>query len=90
MGLFASSKKKAAARGRDLFTEAYRQAGVNVQILFRATDLYPVYISSSFERVFSVEPERMVDDVETLFRFVVEADRPRVKNEIMQWDRKSP
>lgn len=90
MGLFASSKKKAAARGRDLFAEAYRQAGMNVQILLRATDLYPVYISSSFERVFSVEPERMEDDVETLFRFVVEADRPRVKNEIMQWDRKKP
>ena len=78
------------SRGRDLFAEAYRQAGVNVQILLRATDLYPVYISSSFERVFSVEPERMEDDVETLFRFVVEADRLRVKNEIMQWDRKKP
>lgn len=90
MGLFASSKKKAAARGRDLFAEAYRQAGMNVQILLRATDLYPVYISSSFERVFSVEPERMEDDVETLFRFVVEADRLRVKNEIVQWDRKNP
>lgn len=61
-----------------------------MQILLRATDLYPVYISSSFERVFSVEPERMEDDVETLFRFVVEADRLRVKNEIMQWDRKKP
>ena len=90
MGLFASSRKKTVSRGRDLFAEAYRQAGVNVQILLRATDLYPVYISSSFERVFSVEPERMEDDVETLFRFVVEADRLRVKNEIMQWDRKKP
>ena len=90
MGLFASSRKKTVSRGRDLFAEAYRQAGVNVQILLRATDLYPVYISSSFERVFSVEPERMEDDVETLFRFVVEADRLRVKNEIVQWDRKNP
>lgn len=90
MGLFASSRKKTVSRGRDLFAEAYRQAGVNVQILLRATDLCPVYISSSFERVFSVEPERMEDDVETLFRFVVEADRLRVKNEIMQWDRKKP
>ena len=90
MGLFASSRKKTVSRGRDLFAEAYRQAGVNVQILLRATDLYPVYISSSFERVFSVEPERMEDDVETLFRFVTEADRLRVKNEIMQWDRKKP
>lgn len=89
MGLFASSRKKTVSRGRDLFAEAYRQAGVNVQILLRATDLYPVYISSSFERVFSVEPERMEDDVETLFRFVVEADRLRVKNEIVQWDRKN-
>ena len=90
MGLFASSRKKTVSRGTDLFAEAYRQAGVNVQILLRATDLYPVYISSSFERVFSVEPERMEDDVETLFRFVVEADRLRVKNEIVQWDRKNP
>lgn len=90
MGLFASSRKKTVSRGRDLFAEAYRQAGVNVQILLRVTDLYPVYISSSFERVFSVEPERMEDDVETLFRFVTEADRLRVKNEIMQWDRKKP
>ena len=90
MGLFASSKKKAAARGRDLFAEAYRQAGVNVQILLRATDLYPIYISSNFERVFAVEPERMEDDVETLLRFVVETDRYRLKNEIMQWDRKKP
>lgn len=90
MGLFASSRKKTAARGRDLLAEAYRQAGVNVQILLRATDLYPVYISSNFERVFSVEPERMEDDVETLFRFVTEADRLRVKNEIMQWDQKEP
>lgn len=83
-------EKKTVSRGRDLFAEAYRQAGVNVQILLRATDLYPVYISSSFERVFSVEPERMEDDLETLFRFVTEADRLRVKNEIMQWDRKKP
>ena len=90
MGLFASSEKKAVARSRDLFAEAYRQAGVNVQILLRATDLYPIYISSNFERVFAVEPERMEDDVETLFRFVVEADRSRVKNEIMQWDQKEP
>ena len=90
MGLFASSEKKAVARSRDLFAEAFRQAGVNVQILLRATDLYPIYISSNFERVFAVEPERMEDDVETLFRFVVETDRYRLKNEIMQWDRKKP
>lgn len=90
MGLFASSEKKAVARSRDLFAEAYRQAGVNVQILLRATDLYPIYISSNFERVFAVEPERMEDDVETLLRFVVETDRSRLKNEIMQWDRKKP
>ena len=90
MGLFASSEKKAVARSRDLFAEAYRQAGVNVQILLRATDLYPIYISSNFERVFAVEPERMEDDVETLLRFVVETDRYRLKNEIMQWDRKKP
>lgn len=90
MGLFASSEKKAMARSRDLFAEAYRQAGVNVQILLRATDLYPIYISSNFERVFAVEPERMEDDVETLLRFVVETDRYRLKNEIMQWDRKKP
>ena len=90
MGLFASSEKKAVARSRDLFAEAYRQAGVNVQILLRATDLYPIYISSNFERVFAVEPERMEDDVETLLRFVVETDRFRLKNEIMQWDRKKP
>ena len=90
MGLFASSEKKAVARSRDLFAEAYRQAGVNVQILLRATDLYPIYISSNFERVFAVEPERMEDDVETLLRFVVETDRYRLKNEIMQWDRIKP
>ena len=90
MGLFASSEKKAVARSRDLFAEAYRQAGVNVQILLRATDLYPIYISSNFERVFAVEPERMEDDVETLLRFVIETDRSRLKNEIMQWDRKKP
>ena len=90
MGLFASSEKKAVARSRDLFAEAYRQAGVNVQILLRATDLYPIYISSNFERVFAVEPERMEDDVETLLRFVVATDRYRLKNEIMQWDRKKP
>lgn len=90
MGLFASSEKKAVARSRDLFAEAYRQAGVNVQILLRATDLYPIYISSNFERVFAVEPERIEDDVETLLRFVVETDRSRLKNEIMQWDRKKP
>lgn len=88
MGLFGSSEKKATARSRDLFAEAYRQAGVNVQILLRATDLYPIYISSNFERVFAVEPERMEDDVETLLRFVVETDRYRLKSEIMQWDRK--
>ena len=88
--MFASSEKKAVARSRDLFAEAYRQAGVNVQILLRATDLYPIYISSNFERVFAVEPERMEDDVETLLRFVVETDRYRLKNEIMQWDRKKP
>ncbi len=90
MALFGSSEKKATARSRDLFAEAYRQAGVNVQILLRVTDLYPVYISSNFERVFGVEPERMEDDVETLLRFVVEIDRVRVKNKILQWNRRAP
>ena len=61
-----------------------------MQVLVRADDLFPVYISPSFERVFGVDPERMEDDTETLFRFLDDAERLRIQRFMRGWDRKSP
>ena len=56
MGLFGSRKKDSDNRNYDLFEKAQQQAGENVQILLRKSDLYPVHISSNFERVMGVAP----------------------------------
>ena len=89
MGFFGP-KKDDRARARELFGQACGEAGRNALFLLRASDLYPVYISKSFERVFGVEPARLEDDVETLYRFVPDVDRLRLKRTTDQWDVASP
>lgn len=86
MGLFGSHKKSADNRDYRLFEEAQKQAGENVQLLLRKSDLYPVHISSNFERVLGVDPARMVDDVETLYRFAAENDQAYLKRVAKEWD----
>lgn len=91
MGLFGSNSKK-RDNGRDYraFDDAYREAGDNIQFLLRRSDLMPVYISSNFERVLGVSPDRLADDVETLLRFVPDMDRVRLRRSINDWDKASP
>lgn len=76
MGLFGSRKNSDDNRNFHIFEEAQQQAGENVQLVLRKSDLYPIHISPNFKRVLGVEPARMVDDVETLFRFASEEDYP--------------
>ena len=81
MGLFGSRKNSDDNRNFHIFEEAQQQAGENVQLVLRKSDLYPIHISPNFKRVLGVEPARMVDDVETLWhpcpqRRVLHAHRP--------------
>ena len=86
MGLFKNNKKE-QAEGARAFSNASRDAADAVSILFRESDLYPVYISPAFERVFGVDPDRLVDDVETLLRFIPDDCRLDVKRQCEKWDR---
>ena len=86
MGLFGN-KKKEQVEGARAFADACREAADSVSILFRESDLYPIYISPAFERVFGVDAERLVDDVETLLRFIPDESRLAVKRQCEKWDR---
>lgn len=90
MGLFGSRKKDAENRDYRLFEEAQKQAGENVQLLLRKNDLYPIHISANFERVLGVDPARMVDDVETLYRFASEEDQATIKRIVRDWSGNGP
>ena len=90
LGLFGQHSRRNESRDRRLFDEAVAESSSVVQVLVRADDLFPVYISPSFERVFGVDPERMEDDTETLFRFLDDAERLRIQRFMRGWDRKSP
>ena len=87
--MFGSSKKGSDAKALELFLQANAQAGEMPQALIRANDLYPVYISANFQRVFGVEPERLVDDIETLLRFVPQDQRRAIKEALASWDQAS-
>ena len=87
LGLFGSNSKRGKVRDRRLFDDAMAQAGTDVQVLVRSSDLFPVYIAPSFERMLGVEPERFEDDVETLFRFVDDAERLRIHHCMREWGR---
>ena len=86
MGLFGN-KKKEQVDGARAFSDACRNAADSVSILFRESDLYPVYISPAFKRAFGVDAERLVDDVETLLRFIPDESRLAVKRRCEEWDR---
>ena len=86
MGLFGN-KKKEQVDGARAFSDACRNAADSVSILFRESDLYPVYISPAFERVFGIDAERLVDDVETLLRFIPDENRLAVKRRCEEWGR---
>lgn len=88
MGLFSTNKKE-GANSRKLFGEACAQAEANAQWLLRRADLYPIYISPGFEHVFGVEPQRLIDDVDTLQRFMPEGDRVRIRRLVREWDGES-
>ena len=90
MGLFAARRKNDAGDERRYLGEAVAEAAATVQILVRAADLLPVYISPNFERVLGVEPARYEDDSQTLLRFVSEDDRIHLKRLMREWDCKSP
>ena len=90
MGLFGSHNKRNETSSLQLFNDECAQADPNTQILLRESDLYPVHIAPSFQHVYGVEPERLVDDVETLLRFVPDEDRVRVKRVVGSWDRTAP
>ena len=89
MGLFGS-KRKAETGAPRAFEEACRASADAVSILLREGDLYPLYISPAFERVFGIEPERLVDDIETLLRFVPDAERLTTARQCRKWDKQSP
>ena len=86
MGLFGSHEKRDADRARRLFEEALAQQGPNVALVLRANDCLPLYITPNFERVFGVSPERIGDDIETLYRFIPDNDRVRMQRQVRDWD----
>lgn len=86
MGLFGSHEKRDADRARRLFEEALAQQGPNVALVLRANDCLPLYITPNFERVFGVSPERIGDDIETLYRFIPDSDRVRMQRQVRDWD----
>lgn len=90
MGLFGSNNKRAKGRDSELFDVACREASANVSFLLRRSDLYPVFISPNFERVMGLEPERLVDDVETLLRFMPDPDRVRARRLVRDWTGAAP
>lgn len=90
MGLFGSHEKRDADRARRLFEEALAQQGPNVALVLCANDCLPLYITPNFERVFGVSPERIGDDIETLYRFIPDSDRIRMQRQVMDWDRATP
>ena len=90
MGLFGSHSKRNENGSAQLFETACAQANPNTSFLLRASDLYPLHIEPSFQHVFGVEPERLVDDVETLLRFVPDENRARIRRVIGEWDRTAP
>lgn len=89
MALF-NKQKREWDRNVELFEQSCKEAESSALILIRVSDLYPVHISAGFRRVFSVEPERMQDDIETLYRFVPDEDRLRVMRQLRDWDGTSP
>ena len=90
MGLFGSHEKRDADRGRRLFEEALAEQGPNVAWVLRTSDCLPLYITPNFERVFGVSPERFIDDIDTLYRFIPDSDRVRMQRQIRDWDRAAP
>lgn len=85
MGLFGSHSKREESQARQLFEGAYGHSDQSAQMLLRTSDMYPVYLSSNFERFFGVPAERMREDVETLYRFIPDEGRALVKNAIAGW-----
>lgn len=85
MGLFGSHSKRDEAQARQLFDAAYSHADQSAQMLVRASDMYPVYLSSNFERFFGVPADRMREDIETLYRFIPDESRALVRNAIAGW-----
>ena len=90
MGLFGGNKKRVEDHGLDLLDAALAETTSGVVMLLRVNDLYPVYVSSNFERVFGVSSERLADDAETLFRFVPEVERAQFKRRLREWDHRAP
>ena len=90
MGLFGSNNKRGQGRDQRAFDDACREAASNVEFLLRRSDLFPVYISPSFERVLGVSPQRLEDDTETLLRFLDDADRVRIQRLVNGWGGSEP
>lgn len=89
MALF-NKKKRERENGIELFELGCAEAESSALFLIRTNDLYPVHISAGFKRVFGVEPERLEDDIETLYRFVPDEDRLRVMHRLENWNPTSP
>lgn len=89
MGLL-NNKKRERERSIELFGQGCKEAESSALFLVRTSDLYPVHISAGFPRVFGVDPARLEDDTETLYRFVPDEDRLRVQRELENWDMTSP
>ena len=90
MQVLGKSRKAQQAQALQKFWQAYGQAGTDVQFLLRASDLLPVYISSSFQQVLGVDPVRLEDDAYTLYRFLPDSDRHQLEQVLDAWDKRQP
>ena len=83
------SARKPLSDADQLFKNAYAHCSGSVQALIRASDLYPVYISSNFQHVLGVAAVRFQEDIETLYRFIPEPELRLLKRQLHQWDKRS-
>ena len=88
--MLGKKKNDRTGDGLRLFGEALAEAGRDVFLLVRADDLFPVYVSGNFERVFLLPPARIEDDIEALFRLTSDETRFQVRRALSAWDRQGP
>lgn len=79
-------------RGDDsakLFEQAMAEAGHDAYLLVRAGDLFPLYVSGSFEHMFHLPAQRIEDDIEALNRLIQPDSRREIQHVISAWDGQS-
>ncbi len=87
---FGGAKRDRREGPERLFCEALAEAGSDVHLLVRADDLFPVYVSGNFERIFLMSPERIEDDIEALNRLIDQETLFSMRRAADAWGKTGP